>query len=78
MHTQDDAIVHVENALMFAEALRRHRVPFALHIYPEGLHGYSVGTDDVAYSEFSLAEFQQRFGYMREWVTLAKNFLKRY
>jgi acetyl esterase/lipase len=78
MHTQDDAIVHVENALMFAEALRRHRVPFALHIYPEGLHGYSVGTDDVAYSEFSLTEFQQRFGYMREWVTLAKNFLKRY
>lgn len=77
-HTQDDAIVHVENALMFAEALRKNKVPFALHIYPEGLHGFSVGSDDVAYSEFSLEEFHQRFAYMKEWVELAKKFLRRY
>jgi dipeptidyl aminopeptidase/acylaminoacyl peptidase len=75
-HTQDDAIVHVENAFMFAEALRKHRVPFALHIYPQGLHGFSVGSDDVAYSEFSLEEFHQRFAYMKEWVELAKRFLR--
>ncbi|MFZ9138850.1 MAG: alpha/beta hydrolase family protein [Bacilli bacterium] len=77
-HTQDDAIVHVENALMFAEALRKNKVPFALHVYPEGLHGFSVGSDDVAYSEYSLEEFQQRFAYMKEWVELAKKFLRRY
>jgi acetyl esterase/lipase len=78
MHTQDDAIVHVENALIFAQALRHHGVPFALHIYPEGLHGFSVGSDEVAYSEYSLAEFQKRFTSMREWVTQAKLFLARY
>ena len=77
-HTQDDAIVHVENALMFAEALRKHRVTFSLHIYPEGLHGFSVGSDDVAYSEFSLGEFHRRFAYMKEWVELAKRFLRKY
>lgn len=77
-HTQDDAIVHVENALMFAEALRKHHVPFALHIYPEGLHGFSVGSDDVAYGEFSLEEFHHRFAYMKEWVELAKKFIRRY
>jgi dipeptidyl aminopeptidase/acylaminoacyl peptidase len=77
-HTQDDAIVHVENALMFAEALRKHHVPFALHIYPEGLHGFSVGSDDVAYGEFSLEEFHHRFAYMKEWVELAKKFMRRY
>jgi len=77
-HTQDDAIVHVENALMFAEALRKNKVPFALHVYPEGLHGFSVGSDDVAYSEYSLEEFHQRFAYMKEWVELAKKFLRRY
>ncbi len=77
-HTQDDTIVHVENALMFAEALRKHHVPFALHIYPEGLHGFSVGSDDVAYSEFSLAEFHARFAYMKAWVELAKRFMRKY
>lgn len=77
-HTQDDAIVHAENALMFAEALRKHKVPFALHIYPEGLHGFSVGTDEVAYSEYTLEVFKEKFTYMRGWVELAKTFLKRY
>ena len=77
-HTQDDAIVHVDNALMFAEALRKNKVPFALHVYPEGLHGFSVGTDEVAYSEYSLEEFHQRFAYMKEWVELAKRFIRKY
>jgi acetyl esterase/lipase len=77
-HTQDDAIVHVENALMFADALRKHHVPFALHIYPTGLHGFSVGSDDVAYSEYSLDEFHHRFTYMKEWVELAKRFIRQY
>jgi acetyl esterase/lipase len=77
-HTQDDAIVHVDNALMFAEALRKHHVPFALHIYPEGLHGFSVGSDEVAYGEYSLDEFHQRFAYMKEWVELAKRFIRNY
>ena len=77
-HTQDDAIVHVDNALMFAEALRKHNVPFALHVYPEGLHGFSVGTDEVAYSEYSLEEFHRRFAYMKEWVELAKRFIRKY
>jgi dipeptidyl aminopeptidase/acylaminoacyl peptidase len=77
-HTQDDAIVHVENALMFANALRKHHVPFALHIYPSGLHGFSVGSDEVAYSEYSLNEFHERFAYMREWVELAKRFIRQY
>lgn len=77
-HTQDDAVVHVENALMFADALRKHHVPFALHIYPEGLHGFSVGSDDVAYSEYPLNVFQEKFKVMKGWVELAKAFLRRY
>jgi len=78
MHTQDDAIVHVENAFILASALRQHKVPFELHIFPEGLHGLSVATDEVAYSEFDLATYQQQFAYMHIWVDLAKRFLKRY
>lgn len=43
MHTADDAVVPVENALYTAEALSRQKVPFELHIYPHGPHGVALG-----------------------------------
>ncbi|MCK9222324.1 MAG: alpha/beta hydrolase [Limnochordia bacterium] len=45
-HTADDAVVPVENSLMFAAALSKHRVPFALHVFPQGPHGMSLATND--------------------------------
>jgi acetyl esterase/lipase len=45
-HTADDAGVPVENSLLFASALRRHGVPFALHVYPRGRHGLGLAEDD--------------------------------
>ncbi len=42
-HTYEDSTVKVENALEFASSLRRHGVPFALHIYPKGAHGMGLG-----------------------------------
>jgi len=41
-HTWEDPTVPVENSLMFAEALRRAGVPFALHIYEKGRHGIGL------------------------------------
>lgn len=41
-HTAADAAVPVENALLFASALRRSGVPFALHIYEKGVHGLGL------------------------------------
>jgi acetyl esterase/lipase len=43
-HTYEDTVVKVENALDFAAALRRHQVPFDLHIYQQGRHG--IGLND--------------------------------
>ncbi|HEV2391579.1 MAG TPA: alpha/beta hydrolase [Verrucomicrobiae bacterium] len=43
-HTWEDPVVPVENALLFAEALRRAGVPFDLHIYQKGGHGMGLGT----------------------------------
>jgi acetyl esterase/lipase len=43
-HTADDPIVPVENAFLFASALRRARVPFELHIYDGGGHGLGLRT----------------------------------
>jgi acetyl esterase/lipase len=45
-HTWEDSAVKVENALMFATALRRAGVPFDLHVYERGKHG--LGLNDKA------------------------------
>lgn len=38
---QDDP-VRVENALFYAAALKQAKVPFELHVYPKGGHGYGL------------------------------------
>jgi acetyl esterase/lipase len=38
----EDDPVHVENALVYAEALRRAKVPLEMHIYATGGHGYGL------------------------------------
>jgi acetyl esterase/lipase len=45
-HTADDAAVPVENSLLFAAALSRFRVPFALHVFERGRHGLGLAQDD--------------------------------
>ena len=45
-HTADDAAVPVENAMMYASALRRAKVPFELHVYEHGRHGVGLAKDD--------------------------------
>jgi acetyl esterase/lipase len=47
-HTWEDNAVKVENSLEFAAALRRHGVPFDLHIYQKGAHGLGLGGKDEA------------------------------
>ena len=45
-HTADDADVPVENALLYAAALRANGVPFELHVYAHGRHGVGLASDD--------------------------------
>jgi acetyl esterase/lipase len=44
VHTMNDSAVPVENTLMFVAALRRAGVPFELHLYERGPHGFGLGT----------------------------------
>ncbi|MBL9127208.1 MAG: alpha/beta hydrolase, partial [Verrucomicrobiales bacterium] len=53
-HTVEDTAVPVENSLLFAQALRRHRVPMDLHVYEKGRHGIGLAnghpwTKDLAF-----------------------------
>ena len=41
-HTAEDPGVPVENSLLFASALRKHKIPFELHVYAKGAHGLGL------------------------------------
>ncbi|KXJ88163.1 endo-1,4-beta-xylanase B [Microdochium bolleyi] len=45
-HTSNDPAVPVENALLFATALARNKVPFHLLVLPDGPHGINVPLED--------------------------------
>lgn len=46
-HTYTDHDVPVENSFMFAGALLKNKVPLEMHIYPQGAHGLSLGTEET-------------------------------
>ncbi|KAK8050922.1 endo-1-4-beta-xylanase B [Apiospora rasikravindrae] len=45
-HTSNDPIVPVQNTLLFAGAMARHRRPFRLVILPDGPHGIGLAIND--------------------------------
>lgn len=49
-HTTDDTAVHVQNALLFADAMSRHKRPFQLCILPEGHHGLGLALDEPVHN----------------------------
>jgi len=65
-HTSDDAAVPVENSLLFAAAMRKHKVPFALHVFPRGPHG--IGMADGPRGD--------KAPEARQWPALAAEWLK--
>jgi acetyl esterase/lipase len=44
-HTADDGAVSVENSLLFASSLSRHKVPFDLHVFESGRHGIGIASE---------------------------------
>ena len=50
VHAQDDKAVPLENSLLYFQALHRHGVKAALHIYPTGGHGFAFGLGKGAVS----------------------------
>ena len=63
-HTVADDVVPVENALLMAEAMQRHKRPYALHLFTHGGHGLSIGDHEVGRAEDGGA-----------WVSLALKWL---
>ncbi len=71
-HTANDNCVPVMNSLLFAEALSEKKVPFELHIFPDGSHGLSNCNITTASSPDSI----QINPHCERWVELSKKWLK--
>ncbi len=69
-HTYEDAVVPVENSLLYATALRKHNIPFEMHIYPNGKHGLSTVSDETYWK---LPKFTRNYPWIDqsiEWLYL--------
>lgn len=70
-HTAEDGNVPAENSLRMASALSAAKVPFELHIFPQGKHGMSVCTREVnmydpyngRWMEWSIRWLNRLFGF---------------
>lgn len=69
-HTADDAVVPVENSLLYAKALSAHKVPYELHIYPHGTHGLATA------DEPTIVYMDPWIEQVHSWLEEAKRWLK--
>lgn len=67
VHTADDSVVPMENALMFAAACRKAKVPVELHIYEQGRHGLGLGGGDAIFAGWTVqcAKWLERRGFFK-------------
>ncbi len=69
-HTASDEIVPVECSLLYAQALSKYKIPYELHIYPYGQHGFSTA-DEVTYLVVN-----EDMQHAQRWLSDAKTWLK--
>jgi acetyl esterase/lipase len=69
-HTANDTVVPVENSLLFGMALSKNKVPFEMHIFPDGVHGLSLCNKLTACNENLLNP------HCEQWFDLVINWLK--
>ena len=67
-HTAADGSVPVENSLLYAAALSKEKIPFALHIFPEGGHGLATGDSRTVEKSALNAQVGQWIGIARVWI----------
>lgn len=68
-HTRRDQMVPVMNTLLYGQALAENDIPFAVHIYPEGVHGLAT-VDSVTNDEISPAAT-----LAKDWLEAARKWL---
>lgn len=70
-HTASDPAVPVENSLVYAQALSRCKIPYELHIFPQGGHGAATA-DRQTLQDFDNPTSR----YIHNWIPLCRNWLQ--
>lgn len=70
-HTYQDGFVVVDNALYLAQQYRKLDIPFELHVFRDGDHGMSLGT------ELTQNEWLKPDHHYHHWVALSIEWLHR-
>jgi dipeptidyl aminopeptidase/acylaminoacyl peptidase len=60
------------NSLLYAEALAQNKIPFELHIFPDGPHGLSLCNAETATGQ-SAAMISP---YVAQWLPMAIKFVQ--
>jgi acetyl esterase/lipase len=71
-HTYTDITVPVENSFMFAEALLKNKISLEMHIYPNGVHGLSLGTEETKRKDNDLTLQSE----VENWIEMAGRWIK--
>ncbi len=66
----EDNCVPIENSLAYATALEKAKIPFEIHIYEKGYHGFSLAD----YTVYSKAE-EEYNAHLKGWFELCANWL---
>lgn len=68
-HTATDETVPAENSYIMAKACQAAKVPYELHIFPDGPHGYSLATEEWAAGEYGDDyPMNQFFAQMQDYI----------
>lgn len=69
-HTDTDEAVPVENSLLLAMAMKQHKVPLEMHIYPHGSHGLSLANEETSGNQLHRLEpdCQNWIGLLETWL----------
>ncbi len=68
-HTTTDDVVPVQNSLLYAMALAKYKIPYEMHIFPQGPHGLSLATQETfeGFPELIRPEVQQWVAEVVDW-----------
>ncbi len=72
MHTANDGVVPVENSLLLAMAYSKNKIPFELHIFPDGTHGIALANEITSNGN---ADYLKK--EVEQWPVLALDWIRR-
>lgn len=72
-HTAKDSVVPVQNSLLYASALAANKIPFELHIHPNGDHGLALCNKETCSNneDFIIPYNEDWIKYAIKWINEA-------